>query len=564
MNTLLVKKQKKYFKYQLKPFIDGLTQVKYVLLQLHPEEKDITLRTYLTLKVAVLLLFLRKKSVIVEYHPTNKWMTLNDKKIFLKQDTLIMSWLQMSVRGLIGNEKDFKPFWNERCQEISQNLWLPTETDYVGSHLNFWNGSSKQIMLNSWFSMKKMDVPKKKNSQMTSSQSFIFIPADKWKKEGIRTRKIRLYPTQEQKTTMKKWMGTRRYVYNRVLENIKKDKDTKINFFSLRNKYVISKNNPLIKEWETETPKDIRAGAVRDLVKNHTSAFSCLKNKQIKKFNMNFCSRRDTPSIEIPKSAITMSKKDKNKKKDFNGVFIYKRYIPDKIKIAKGEEIDISIECDCRLKIENDVWFLCVPIKVEAKKKINREKEDWCSIDPGVRSFNTIYSENMSLQIKVDAEKIKLLHDKIDKFKSLRDKKIIKRKRLKRRERKVYFRINNLIDELHFKTISYLTKTFNYIILPIFESQEMSRNIKTKSVNRNLLQLKHFLFRQRLQSKCMLEKTYLDVCTEEYTTKTCGGCGELKDVGFSSIYSCLKCGIVIDRDINGARNIAIKRISEMS
>ena len=36
----------------------------------------------------------------------------------------------------------------------------------------------------------------------------------------------------------------------------------------------------------------------------------------------------------------------------------------------------------------------------------------------------------------------------------------------------------------------------------------------------------------------------------------------LNNVGKSEIYNCFKCKTVIDRDINGARNIAIKRLSE--
>jgi transposase len=50
------------------------------------------------------------------------------------------------------------------------------------------------------------------------------------------------------------------------------------------------------------------------------------------------------------------------------------------------------------------------------------------------------------------------------------------------------------------------------------------------------------------------------ICTEEYTSKTCGRCGELNNVGKSEIYRCSKCLLVIDRDINGARNILIKNI----
>jgi putative transposase len=349
-------------------------------------------------------------------------------------------------------------------------------------------------------------------------------------------------------------MGTRRFVYNRVLEKIKKKEETKINFFSLRNKYVIAKNNPLVEEWQIETPKDIRASAVRDLVKNHTSAFSLLKRRQIKGFNMKFASKKEVQSIEIPKTAIKLNKK---------GIFMYKNYIPNKIKVGKREKLNIKIECDCRLKVENDKWFLCIPIKVKASKTEDRyTKKEFCSIDPGTRSFQTVYSEDMVLQVKVNKELIKKLQDKIDNFKSLRDKKIIKRKRYKRKERKTYLKINNLIDDLHFKTIKYLTSTFKHIIIPSFETQEMTSKNNIKSVNRNLLQLKHYLYRKRLEAKCLLEKCTIDVCTEEYTSQTCGRCGCLTKVEKKDVYTCSKCNLIIDRDVNGARNIAIKRLKE--
>ena len=68
--------------------------------------------------------------------------------------------------------------------------------------------------------------------------------------------------------------------------------------------------------------------------------------------------------------------------------------------------------------------------------------------------------------------------------------------------------------------------------------------------------------RIRLQANGSLNKCHIDVCTEEYTSKTCSACGLLNNVGKSEIYNCFKCKTVIDRDINGARNIAIKRLSE--
>ncbi len=42
----------------------------------------------------------------------------------------------------------------------------------------------------------------------------------------------------------------------------------------MKNKYVTIKNNNTINDWEKETPKDIRAGAIRDMVKGYNSAIS--------------------------------------------------------------------------------------------------------------------------------------------------------------------------------------------------------------------------------------------------------------------------------------------------
>ena len=102
--------------------------------------------------------------------------------------------------------------------------------------------------------------------------------------------------------------------------------------------------NPNVNEWETETPKDIRAGALRDLVKNYTTAFSCLKKRVIDKINMGFCKRKSTPSIEVPLSSISAS----NKASYFVFIFsdgrhilaTYTKIMTDKLPIATKSEPD--------------------------------------------------------------------------------------------------------------------------------------------------------------------------------------------------------------------------------
>jgi len=54
--------------------------------------------------------------------------------------------------------------------------------------------------------------------------------------------------------------------------------------------------------------------------------------------------------------------------------------------------------------------------------------------------------------------------------------------------------------------------------------------------------------------------TKLYIVSEAYTSKTCTRCGVLNNIGSNEIYHCKECDLVIDRDINGARNILLKNI----
>jgi len=183
----------------------------------------------------------------------------------------------------------------------------------------------------------------------------------------------------------------------------------------------------------------------------------------------------------------------------------------------------------------------------------------------GVRKFQTLYSEEMTLKIGIKKEQLRKLQAKLDMFQSLRSKKLIKKQSYNRRTNKIYNTLDNLIDDIHWQTISFLTSTYQTIFLPSFESQELVKKIKFKICKRDLLTLKHFLFKQRLLDKCKMKKNcYTHICTEEYTSKTCSRCGTLSDITTSEIFECKKCNLIIDRDINGARNIFIKNIKETS
>ena len=122
---------------------------------------------------------------------------------------------------------------------------------------------------------------------------------------------------------------------------------------------------------------------------------------------------------------------------------------------------------------------------------------------------------------------------------------------------------HNRVKDMHNKTTNFLVSNFDTILLPTFNTKQMvkrdGRKIN-KSVARSLNALSHYAFKQHLIHACERTGVTLHIVDEAYTTKTCGKCGELNDVGSNKKYTCEHCHIVLDRDMNAARNIGIKNI----
>ena len=81
-----------------------------------------------------------------------------------------------------------------------------------------------------------------------------------------------------------------------------------------------------------------------------------------------------------------------------------------------------------------------------------------------------------------------------------------------------------------------------------------------RSSNKRLLGLQHYSFKQKMLDTVNV-KTH--IVNEAYTSKTCSSCGEIKyNLGSSKTFHCCQCGMIMDRDFNGARNIYLKYMGE--
>lgn len=393
---------------------------------------------------------------------------------------------------------------------------------------------------------------------------------------------------------LEKWAGTTRYVYNKILNKIKQDPKLESTAgYKLLNKECITElDNNIIKEneinkfdkfmydWELETPKDIRNGALRDIKKAYKTAWSNLKAGNIRSFGLNQRLKKNgnEQSMEVPRSAIKFVKK-KNK---IVGLTIYKTYFDGSnqkklnkkyknnktnkinpcIKIDKRSLKDINLkdlEHDTRLKKENNQWYLCISYDVKGVE--SKLKEKTCALDPGIRKFQTIYSEDNIITISPDKEKVKKIYETLDKFDKIRSKKLISNRTYNKKRCKVQAKLTNLVDDMHYKTIAFLTKNYTSILLPSFETQDMVCSKKlSKETKRNMMNFSFYKFKQRLEHKCkLLRHCNVTIVNEAYTSQTCGYCGNLKKTS-DEIITCSSCNKIFDRDVNGSRNIYLKYV----
>jgi putative transposase len=189
------------------------------------------------------------------------------------------------------------------------------------------------------------------------------------------------------------------------------------------------------------------------------------------------------------------------------------------------------------------------------------------ALDPGVRNFFTLFSENSFGWIgSGDIGKIQRLCYYLDDLISRLTKAKSKTKqRLKKAANRMRLKIRNLIDELHHKTALFLVQNFDVILLPTFEVSQMtihtSRKLRSKSV-RQMLNWVHYRFELFLKHKAAeYNKIVLDL-SEAYTSKTVSWTGEiLHNLGGKKVVTGND-GFRLDRDLNGARGIFIKSVVE--
>lgn len=443
-------------------------------------------------------------------------------------------------------QEDCKTFYDDLCKDISSHLLSHKD---IAQSMSECDGSSCAMTVKSWFSTKQVTT-RNKNSQQAYWQSCMCSQKGSMTSGTIvtKSRRIRIYPSQQQKQLFKQWFGVGRKVYNTCINHFN-EKDIEIKGWMKMGTTVLSE---FTESYIKSVPYQIKKIAVKD---SYTSwQTNCKKTKKTgKPFKLRYKSRKNpVQSCYISKSAVSE-----------NGIY---HTISGKLKFSEREWVKSDI-CDCRLINDHGRWYLSVPQKITTMPTENQG--GIVALDPGVRNFLTYFSEDGRFGwLGVHAfDRILTLNLKRDKLLSrlalTKDKK--EKCKLKRTLNRTYHRIQDLVDELHWQCINYLVHNFSVIVFPPFEVKGMTKKgcKLRKSVVRSMLSLRFFEFKERLKQKCKeCGVTYIEQ-NESYTSKTNSFTGELmNNLGSKEWF--MYDGIKVHRDLNGARNILIRAMRDSS
>ncbi len=370
-----------------------------------------------------------------------------------------------------------------------------------------------------------------------------------------------------QRELRKKQLEEKKEFYKKCKEeNILKRKKDKESMSQVEKDKLKEKRNKEILENKQYTPvwwsgnntphTRIARGSAKKFSQNINSAISNFKNGNIKKFIMKFNTKKNP--LE------SMLFEDKGYPSFINN--IKSRYWFTNINNKKTTTTFSNIlnqnagkERGCEIIYEKatDKYFLYYPVEYDFFPEEDRRNDNQVkyiykgkriiSLDPGIRKFMVGYDPSgTTVFFGQDANKrlIELLLE-VDKNPSII----------------LWKKIKDMVNELHWKTVSFLIENYDVILLPDFRISQMIKSKKLSRVTKRIMCMYSFhSFKQKLAWKCSMYNKKLFIVDESYTSKTCGNCGILNDVGSNEVYECTSCGLICDRDVSGARNIFIKNI----
>ncbi len=459
-------------------------------------------------------------------------------------------------------------------------LWKPSlET------LNYKNNT------NSWFSIKKLnpDNGTKFSKVIKEMKEKIKKDNNNEDEEESEDEEDKLYiseplvikPTKIQRKKLFMWFEICRLVYNMTVDYFKEayavlkldpsNQDYPLNFINVRkiiHKRINEKDHLIKMMNNSHIHTHTYNNAIKDCITAYKAAFTNFKRGNIKGFRLRYRRKCNYSSLGIDQDDFTSLKnKSQLGAKLGNIDYIQPTFIDNNY--LEVNKINIDLDKDkllnknfikngprlCYNERKNQFIFMIPRVKKYEKWSYNLEI---CSLDPGMRTFQTVYSQDNLYEI-CSGDDLKKINKDIDLINKKREGCENNKRGLKKYLSRIRERLKNRINDLHWKSANYLCSRFKTILIgKISKSITSNDNNLPKSTKRLYSAMSHYTYRQRLIHTGKKYDCKVIEVNENHTTKTCGNCAETNNtIGNSKVFICEKCNFICDRDFNAARNILI-------
>lgn len=479
----------------------------------------------------------------------------------------------------------YEPFWNDQKQFLSDQTWKPKSNNLI----------SKKVVDNTWFDIetqrRKITIKGQKRPEVSTVNSMRYKVAKfpKSNPEGIKNIRVRIRPTPEQEKTIQEYLNGFRWYYNAcsllfTLNNKEFYKESHFSNSYIRDKimhkyeycdkdgepyfkYDPDRNKMPIPEFFKSLHSRVSRGAV---IKFTAAINSVISNYQednlISVPVMNFATKKDLIHIcrfedcQYPDMFNKIEKKYWYTNKEGRREFI----LLQKHDLKKGFEIMYEVtekKYYLNIPVSNN-WYPEADRRIDKQNSLNRfgnnhGNERIIALDPGVRKFMVGYDPDGKILIcgQNAHKKLSKMLDKIEDIEmkngSKKDLFLIRKK------------IRNRIADLHWKTINHLISNYDSILYPDFRITKMVKGYRLPRIIKRLLySFSFYQFNLKLINSSFRYGKKLVIVSESFTSKTCGNCGEINEVGSKETYKCQYCNFEMDRDIMASRNIYIKNVAQ--
>ena len=421
----------------------------------------------------------------------------------------------------------------------------------------------------------------------------------------IRTYKIRMYPTPEQRVELERAFEAARDAWN-YCNALVVDERVEPTLTNLRSRWYTTRRQ----ERTATVARRFEEGAIEDLVAAYKSNMTRRKKNPKHTFHIKYKSRwhTKTETLKVERKDVVWRFEAKPRAEggtpkgghhaecllfmgsnfeDVGGIRMRDRTAVIDAVVRNGKVLHAGGRIQW-VKGTNAFYFIWpFPREVKVDPDPTFAAKRIVALDPGLAPFQEWYSPTSGEygalltttrdSIKERCGRIDSLRSRIDgrmthpgptsrrrQQKHLPDKqRKLHRDTTRRLQRKVAReseRLRNYVCEGHYNAAHFLCDRHDIVIAPILHSKRLVDKEKRcfgSKTARAMLTWGHRLFRQRLAyTAARYPGRHVFECNEPGTSKTCTLCGAWKDglrLG-DKVYHCDACGVAVDRQLAGARN----------